>query len=121
MNRKKEIVIFVVFTAFISMSSSFLSAQDGCTDIVVGKMASVDGSVITSHTGCCEECRVHVVPAQTFKAGEMAPVYYGLQDVRKPLREYGEIIGYIPQVERTYAYFHSGYSCQLNVFYGRFA
>jgi len=84
--------------------------SDACTDIIVGKLASVDGSVITSHTGCAPECRVHVVPAQKFKKGEMAPVYYGLQDVRKPLHQYGEIIGYIPQVERTYAYFHSGYS-----------
>jgi len=30
----------------------------------------------------------------------MAPVYFGLQDVEKPLYEYGEIIGYIPQVEK---------------------
>jgi dipeptidase len=81
-----------------------------CTDIVVGRAASVDGSVITSHTGACDNCRVHVVPAQTFPPGSKAPVYYGLQDARRPLREYGEIIGYIPQVERTYAYFHSGYS-----------
>ena len=84
--------------------------SDACTDIIVGKLASVDGSVITSHTGCAPECRVHVVPARKFKKGEMAPVYYGLQDVKKPLYKYGEIIGYIPQVKQTYAYFHSGYS-----------
>jgi dipeptidase len=83
--------------------------KDTCTDIIVGKNASVDGSVITSHTGCCPECRVHVVPAQTFKKGSMAPVYYGLQDVKKPLREYGRVIGTIPQVAQTYKYFHTGY------------
>jgi len=87
--------------------------RDGCTDIIVGKDASVDGSVITSHTGACDECRVYVVPAQTFKKGSLAPVYYGLQDVRKPLHTYGKIIGYIPQVEKTYAYFHTGYP-QMN-------
>jgi dipeptidase len=81
-----------------------------CTDIVVGKKASVDGCVITSHTGCCDECRVHVVPAKDWPAGSMAPVYYGLQNVRKPIDNYGEIIGYIPQVAHTYAYFHTGYS-----------
>jgi dipeptidase len=86
---------------------------DSCTDIIVGKDASVDGSVITSHTGCCPECRVHVVPAQTFKKGTKAPVYYGLQDVKKPLHEYGKVIGHIPQVEKTYAYFHTGYP-QMN-------
>lgn len=81
-----------------------------CTDIIVGKKASADGSIIISHTGAAPECRVHVVHGKKYKAGEMAPVYYGLQNVEKPLFEYGEIIGYIPQVDITYTYFHSGYS-----------
>jgi dipeptidase len=81
-----------------------------CTDILVGKKASADGSVITSHTGAAPECRVHVVKGKTFKKGTKAPVYYGLQDVKKPLHKYGDILGYIPQVEQTFTYFHSGYS-----------
>ena len=88
-------------------------SDDHCTDIIVGKLASADGSVITSHTGCADECRVHFVPGQTFKKGAKAPVYYGIQNVRKPLLEYGEVLGYIPQVEKTYGYFHSGYP-QMN-------
>ncbi|MFC1725998.1 dipeptidase, partial [candidate division KSB1 bacterium] len=36
-------------------------------------------------------------------------VYYGIQDVRKPIENFGEILGYIPQVEKTYTYFHSAY------------
>ena len=110
MENRKSIKILAIFSIFFIFSFSAGMAQDSCTDIIVGKMASVDGSVITSHTGCCEECRVHVVPGQYFEKGEKAPVYYGLQDVRKPMRQYGEIIGYIPQVARTYTYFHSGYS-----------
>jgi len=108
-------ILLVLFILFLYSNSTFPQEtnreySDACTDIVVGKLASVDGSVITSHTGCAPECRVHVVPAKKFKKGEMAPVYYGLQDVNKPLYQYGEIIGYIPQVKQTYAYFHSGYS-----------
>ncbi|MGD2295149.1 MAG: C69 family dipeptidase [Candidatus Aminicenantes bacterium] len=110
MKKRVFTVLLIVFVLGFVFFPSGVLAQDACTDIIVGKKASVDGSVITSHTGCCEECRVHVVPAQTFKKGDMAPVYYGLQDVRKPLHQYGEIIGHIPQVEKTYAYFHSGYS-----------
>jgi len=109
----KPIFVLALITGIFSSFIVSGIAQDGCTDIVVGKNASVDGSVITSHTGCCSECRVHVVQAQTFEKGSMAPVYYGLQNVRKPLDEYGEIIGYIPQVEKTYAYFHTGYP-QMN-------
>jgi len=117
MNFKRYIGVICLISLIILsnplMSCSLESNQeynDACTDIIVGKLASVDGSVITSHTGCAPECRVHVVPAKKHKKSEMAPVYYGLQDVKKPLHEYGEIIGYIPQVEYTYAYFHSGYS-----------
>lgn len=94
-----------------------ICAQDSfgnCTCIIVGKKASADGSVITSQTGCCDECRVHVVPAEIFKPGSMAPVYWGMQDVRKPFGPpYGQILGYVPQAERTYAYFHTGYP-QMN-------
>lgn len=120
-----KIVKLLLISGIVCMTFIFLAMSgpeekmgeylpiDSCTDIIVGKDASVDGSVITSHTGCCPECRVHVVPAQTFKKGAKAPVYYGLQDVRKRLHEYGKIIGYIPQVEKTYAYFHTGYP-QMN-------
>jgi dipeptidase len=82
-----------------------------CTDIVVGKKASVDGSVITSHTGASRNGgAVQVVPAQTHEPGAMAPVYWGMLDAKGPFESYGEVIGYIPQVERTYRYFHSAYS-----------
>ena len=80
-----------------------------CTDIVVGKKASVDGSVIVSHTGCGADCRLLVVPAGRFRAGTTTPVYWGIQDVKKPLGTFGEIIGRIPQAESTHAYLHSAY------------
>lgn len=105
------LAVSVLFTLpALSQETERRATHDSCTDIVVGKNASVDGSVIVSHTGAAPECRIHVVPAKSFKKGEKAPVYWGLQDVKKPIHEYGEIIGYIPQVERTYAYIHSGYS-----------
>jgi len=81
-----------------------------CTDIVVGKKASKDGSIMVSHTGCGPDCRVHVIHGRKYKEGEMTPVYYGLQDASKPFGTYGKIIGYIPQARETYTYFHSAYS-----------
>jgi len=80
----------------------------GCTDIVVGKKATVDGSVITSHTVDCEyDSRLIVVPAQDFPPGSMAPVYEWIIYAHKqPLVKLGEI----PQVAHTYKYFHVGYS-----------
>ena len=106
-------IIILIFFPFYAFSQTYYH-DDACTDIIVGKSASVvDGSVITSHTGACAECRVHVVPAKTFKKGEEAPVYYGLQDVKKPLGDYGEVLGYIPQADKTFAYCHTGYP-QMN-------
>lgn len=81
-----------------------------CTVVAVGKKASADGSIIISHTDCGEDSRIFFVPGQTFKKGEKAPVYWGIQDAWRSLTDDGEVIGHIPQVERTFGYFHSAYS-----------
>ena len=81
----------------------------GCTIIAVGKNASEDGSVILSHTDCGPDSRIVTIAGRKFKPGEKAPVYWGIQDANLPLDKDGEIIGYIPQVEQTYTYFHSAY------------
>ena len=91
--------------------NSLKNDDDHCTAIAVGRLASVDGSVIGSQDGCCTNSRLHVVPARDWPPGSMAPVYDGLLDV-PPGSTYehrGEIIGEIPQVPHTYAYLHSGY------------
>lgn len=82
----------------------------GCTIVAAGKKATADGSVIVSHTDCGPDSRIYVVPGRKFKPGTKAPVYYEIQDANRPLKDDGEIIGYIPQVAQTYTYFHSAYS-----------
>ncbi len=96
------------------------SRQEACTVIGVGRLATADGSVITSHTDCCSECRIQIIPGRTYPKGSMAPVhwgmvYFGAEDDRHalPLGDFGTVIGRIPQVERTFTYFHTGYS-QMN-------
>ncbi|MCG8580972.1 MAG: C69 family dipeptidase [Bacteroidales bacterium] len=84
-----------------------------CTVIAIGKKASADGSVIVSHTDAGPDCRINPVPGQQFKAGEKAPVYWGMIESGRPLGDYGEVIGHIPQVEQTYAYFQTAYP-QIN-------
>ena len=113
-----------IWIAILILVSGLLSAAENgrqsCTVIGVGKLASADGSVITSHTDCCSECRIQVVPGRTYPKGALAPVhwgmvYFGAEDGRKalPLGDFGKVIGHIPQVERTFTYFHTGYS-QMN-------
>lgn len=91
--------------------SLFVAAQGFCcTVIAVGKKATADGSIIISHTDCGEDSRIFFVPGKTFKKGDKAPVYWGIQDASRPLMDDGEVLGYIPQAERTFGYFHSAYS-----------
>jgi len=92
---------------FLFLSFHLLHA---CTIIGVGKAASTDGSVIVSHTDCGPDSRIRVVPGKFFAPDAMAPVYWGLLDPAEPLDHPREILGYIPQVRQTYAYFRSAYS-----------
>lgn len=86
-----------------------------CTVIYVGKKASKDGSIIISQTDNGEDSRIKIVFGKTFKPGEMAPIYWGIQDSKLDIDDDGKILGYLPQVEQTYTYFHSAYS-HLNEF-----
>jgi dipeptidase len=101
----------VSFLRVMITASSLMAATEAnsCTIIAVGKKASADGSVIVSHTDCGPDNRIRVVHGRTYKRGDMAPVYWGIQDINRPLDDFGDVIGHIPQVERTYTYFHSAY------------
>ncbi len=100
----KKLLILVILTL------GFQNSLIPCTIIAVGKKASADGSVIISHTDTGEDSRIFVVPGKTYNSGEKAPVYWGIQDADRPLDDDGEILGYIPQVKKTYKYFQSAYS-----------
>ena len=80
-----------------------------CTSIPVGKDASVDGSVMTTHT--CDgwyDARLVVVPGQTFESGAMAPIYKNICIITRPNKELDKV-GEIPQAGKTYTYYHIGY------------
>ena len=119
-----RLAVAVAIAFSLAVASPPLAADgaklEGCTVIGAGRLATVDGSVITSHSDCCSECRIQVVPGRTFPKGSLAPVhwgmvYFGNDDDRRalPLGDFGKVIGRIPQVERTFTYFHTGYS-QMN-------
>ncbi|MDI3526958.1 MAG: dipeptidase [Tenuifilum sp.] len=99
----------ITLLLLIGLIFTYIPANS-CTIIAVGKKASADGSIIISHTDTGPDSRIFVVPSQTFKPGSLAPVYWGIQDPSLPLHNDGEILGYIPQVEKTYKYFQSAYS-----------
>ena len=94
-----------------------LSAQEfngeSCTSIMVGRLASTDGSVITSHT-CDGRYRtwVQVEPAADHKPGTMHPVYKGTMHTTFRGDTTGvRLMGEIPEVAHTYAYLNTAYPC----------
>ncbi|MEF2144204.1 MAG: C69 family dipeptidase [Desulfovibrionaceae bacterium] len=107
-----------------------------CTTTLVGKKASVDGSVMVSHSDDgMSDARLVYVPAKDHAPGSMRPVYYShcaldfkpqwggtvshriVDGKRAPAYgtsgENGDPasvpLGFIPQVAHTYAYFDANY------------
>lgn len=86
-----------------------LEEEGNCTAIIVGKDASIDGSVMTTHT--CDgwyDSRLWVIPGGAHEPGEMVDVWVNRLHADRRGRE-PEVVGEIPQVAVTYTYFQIGY------------
>lgn len=110
------ILAFSVFS-FFAFSQDAYQAEDfiggNCTSIMVGKKASSDGSVITSHT-CDGMYRtwVKIEPAQSHKKGSTCSIYKGTMHTKFPGDTTGlKLVGEIPQVAHTFAYLNTAYPC----------
>ena len=84
-----------------------------CTSIMVGKKASVDGSVITSHT-CDSWYRtwMQIVPSRDYKKDTVTAIYDGRMHTQSALdstKMYKK--GEIPQVSHTYRFLDTAYPC----------
>ena len=131
MKIKRFLILFsILFGAFLVSSTPALDAEtcdncvptlsgvrsDACTVIIVGKNASVDGSIITTHTCDCGFCdwTWRYVPPADHKPGSKRKIYHYNQFTTKPpekgLRWDNFEDGYtgleIPQVPHTYGYLH---------------
>lgn len=118
---KKIFSCILTFVALGLMSGSVYGQDynsqlvDGqsCTSIMVGKKASTDGSVITSHT-CDGRYRtwMTVEPAADHKRDAVHTVKKGTMHTVHPNDTTGvRITGTIPQVAHTYAYLNTAYPC----------
>ena len=87
--------------------------SESCTSIMVGRKASVDGSVITSHT-CDGKYRtwMTIEPAADHAEGEMHVVRKGTMKTSFRDDTTGvTVVGEIPEVSHTYAYLNTAYPC----------
>lgn len=87
---------------------------EGCTSITVGKDASEDGSVMTSHTDDSHRTRswMDITSAKDHKEGATTPMYNrtSYDSLAMPAYQH-EKIGEIPQVEHTNHYINTAYPC----------
>lgn len=87
--------------------------KDACTSIMVGRLASTDGSVITSHT-CDSWYRtwMDIVPAKDYPRDTIQNVYDGMMHTEHSTDMTGtKVLGTIPQVKHTYRYLNTAYPC----------
>ena len=113
-----------IITALFSFLVNYSNAQDksdwkggfpeACTSITVGKNASIDGSVITSHTDDSHRTRswMNIIPAKNHKKSETVCMYKRSQDNTKAMPAYKhDKIGEIPQIEQTNGFINTAYPC----------
>lgn len=126
----KQHKIFSLFIALLLFSTtSFLNAQykqheepadweggvpEGCTTITVGKDASFDGSVMTSHTDDSHRTRtwLDIVPAADHPEDAMEQMLQRKNNDTLAMPAYKHVpVGEIPQVDHTYKYINTAYPC----------
>ncbi|MCF8296508.1 MAG: C69 family dipeptidase [Saprospiraceae bacterium] len=116
---KKTLLFLIALIFSISSNSQDKSdwkggVPEGCTSLTVGKKASFDGSVMTSHTDDSHKTRswMDIKAAQDHKAGETTPMYKRVSSDKYAMPKYDHNkIGEIPQVLHTYGYLNTAYPC----------
>ncbi len=84
-----------------------------CTSIMVGRNASADGSVMTSHT-CDSWYRTWMqwVPAADYAKDTTMAIYDGLMHTENPQSMQNvKVRGTIPQAAHTYRFLNTSYPC----------
>ncbi len=114
----KKSLILLLFLPVLNLYSQVDKSDwkggfpEGCTTITVGKLASWDGSVITSHTDDSHRTRswINIVPPKKHKKGETVTMYKRVAVDTLAMPAYGHIpIGEIPQVKYTNGYINTAY------------
>ncbi|MBQ0113558.1 MAG: C69 family dipeptidase [Bacteroidales bacterium] len=120
MNTKKILIGLALLLAFPTLSSAQIDenkkdfrTKESCTSIMVGKKATTDGSVITSHT-CDSWYRtwMKMVAAKDYANDTVTAIYDGRMHTQTPGDSTNvKIKGTIPQVKHTYRFLDSAYPC----------
>lgn len=116
---KKLFTLLFTFAAFAVFAQDFndpITEGMECTTITLGKKATADGSVITSHTDDSHRSRTNIMvePAMDHQSDETETMYWRRWAKRVPgqMAQYENLpIGEIPQVAHTYQFLNTAYPC----------
>ncbi len=112
------IVMFLCVSLFAQAQYSDIDTDgpgygENCTTIMVGKLASTDGSVMTSHS-CDGNYRtwLEIYPHQKHDPGTLHPVYAGMLHTEEAWDMTKVVLkGNISEVPETYAFLNTAYPC----------
>lgn len=118
MNRLFILTLTLICHCFITTAQEIeyarpVNTPESCTSIMVGKKASTDGSVMTSHT-CDGNYRtwMDIVPAATYDRDTTVAIYNGRMHTEYPNDQTNvELKGTIPQARSTYQFLNTSYPC----------
>jgi len=119
-NHRHSLTIVLLFCSSLFAHAQYSDADadgpgygENCTTIMVGRRASTDGSVMTSHS-CDGNYRtwLEIYPHQKYDKGAMHPVYSGMLHTEEA-RDMTKVIkkGEIPEASETYAFLNTAYPC----------
>lgn len=105
----------MVYGQTLSYTDELIAGME-CTTVTVGKKASADGSVMTSHTDDSGRSRTNIIveKAADHPDGAMETMYlrrWAKHEEGKMNRYENVPIGEIPQVAHTYQYLNTAYPC----------
>ena len=106
-------ILMMAFSVSLSAQDNQERMTESCTSIMVGKQASADGSVITSHT-CDARYRtwMAIVPARDYERDTVTAVYRNRFHTQSATDSTGmPRLGVIPQVRHTYRFLDTAYPC----------
>jgi dipeptidase len=97
-----------------SSFGNYTNRSDGCTTVTVGKSASFDGSVMTSHTmdGHQDRVWIDIVPAKNHPVGAMKTVMKRIEiDTTAMPSHLWQPAGEIPEAAHTFGYINTTVRC----------
>lgn len=105
-----------LLTAFAQPQVDPITEGMECTSITIGKRASADGSVMTSHTDDSHRSRTNMLveTAKDHQPGETQMLYKRLWAKNEPgkMARYDDVpVGTIPQAAHTYQFLNTAYPC----------